>query len=163
MVKSKFLHNDINKSSRIYKKFRREYMLDFYSDLPNYESIRRRSFKIKEYNYYRCDFSILDKFIFSKINCDWNDIYSEILKKVNKKYRYTLDIYLSQIIHHVVFDSDYIPRTCYGGISQFVLYVDFNNKICYDSKKEIINKSIKHLRKIKLQEIFSKKESQSLD
>ena len=103
MLKNKNLYRKYRRSRNRYtcKKTKRNHNIDLFSELPVHQSMK----KIKtnySYNYSNYDNKPLIKFIYSKIGEDWNDIYSEILKKVKNKYRYLLESDLKYIIRRVV-------------------------------------------------------------
>lgn len=153
MLKIKYLHRRFGKSNRDTWKYKRDNTTDLFSDLPYRQSIRG------EYNRWGFfDISPLYEFLDSKIGCDWNDIYSEIVKKVKKKYRYDIDYSIDHSIKNVIYDEDYIPRTPNGRMIYDRLYVDFNNILCYRSKEETLRESKKNVRYQKLKEIIENQE-----
>lgn len=158
MQKKKYLHRrkgDKNES-KLYtnNKFRRNNNVDVFSYLPNRESIRQYR---RCYSYF--DYKPLTEFLMSKIGCDWNDIYSELLKKVKSNYRYEIDIYLDDICKNVIYDIDFIPRNSHGRILSDRLFVDMNNILSFKSKEELIIDSNRLIRQNKLKNIIMKLET----
>ena len=168
MLKDKNLYRKYRKSRNKYtcKKTLRNHKIDLFSELPVHQSMKK--IKNRYYNYNNYDNTPLSEFIKSKIGEDWNDVYSEILKKIKKNYKYLLESDLNYLIKRPIFNDDYIPldNSFYrrGSICSDRLYVDLNNIICYKSKDEILSDSKKLVRKLKLQKIFDiEKENQSSD
>jgi hypothetical protein len=160
MLKDKFLYRKVRKGSESY--YKRPYSrkgIDIYSDLPFHEPIRKTpSYRVIY------DYTPLEEFIKSKIGCDWNDVYSEILTKINKRYRYDLIDNIYWIIKtSPLYDKDYIPRS-FGKYPLYDdLFVDLDNKITKKSKQELINDSIRIKRKIKLSNILLSLEEDSTE
>lgn len=151
-----------NYNSDVLKKFKRIHNNDMFSDLPKSEKMK--SFKYS-YNYGNYDITPLQEFIKSKIGENWNDIYSEIIKKTQFKFRMYLDSDIDYIIQTPMYDDDYIPKIIGYGLNSYKmcddrLYIDLNNIICFKSRDEILIDSKNYLRKLKLLEISKiKKES----
>jgi len=159
MLKTKYLHR---KSSKYYDhyntaKYWRCKNIDLFSDLPFHQSIRNSHWS---FNY---SLTPLLKYLNSKIGENWNDVYSDILKKINKKYRFNIDRYLySNIYYHgitlnPIYDDDYIPRNNYGKIIANRIYRE-GDVLVEKSKQEIISDAKKYQRKEKLNEIFENKD-----
>ena len=167
MLKNIFLYRKsrISNNHYQYKKTKRHNNVDLFSYLPIHQSMHRKY----KYSYHCINYNSrpLEEFIKSKIGEDWNDVYSEIIKKIKPKFRYLLESDLMYIIRRPLFNDEYIPLDTYYNrcsICSDRLYVDFNNIICYKSKDEILIESKRTVRKIKLQQIFdNKKENQSSD
>ena len=146
------------------KKFKRTNTKNLFLELPKHEKMR----PVYQYsNYCNYDSKPLQEFIKSKIGEDWNDVYSEIIKKTPYKFRMFLDDDLGWIIKRpMYYDDDYIPKlVSYGGngiICYDRLYVDLDNIIRCDSKEVLFKKSKKIIRKIKIEQI-TENESQSSD
>lgn len=163
MLKQKYLHRKHRKDYHHYdwKVKHRDKNVDIFSDLPFHENIRKKSGS----RYLRWDCRPLDEFISSKVGCKWDDVYSEILTKIKKKYRNEVD---RDILYHVelhpIYDNDFIPRSkkcvynsVYNtnrGILINRLFVDLNGFLVCKTEEEIINDSIKYKRRLKLQEIL---------
>lgn len=168
MLKDKFLYRkcrSTRKSEHQYVRTNRNNDIDLFSDLPIHQAMNRKGYN---YTYNNYNFRPLEEFISSKIGEDWNDVYSEIIKKIQPKYRYLLENDLRYIIRRPLYDDGYIPIDTYRSYRRSiccdVLYIDLNNIICYKSKDELISDSKRIIRKLKLQEIFdNEKESQSSD
>ena len=152
MLKKKFLHRKIRnkKDSKLWKgdKFKRN-NIDIFSDLPSHESMRQTRCSWGDF-----DTKPLDEFLKSKIRCDWDDVYSEILKKTKSNYRYSLEDYLKIITSDVIYDDEYIPRGKYGKILSDTIFVNMNNVLTYKSNEELISESKRILRNHKLKEII---------
>jgi len=167
MLKNKFLYRRSNFSRRQYQyvKTKRNNDIDLFSDLPYHESMKKYG---DNYHCHHYDNKPLSDFLDSKIGENWNDVYSEILKKVQHNFKYLLDNDLKYLIRRPIYYDDYIPMDTYRyyrtSICSDRLYIDLNNIICYKSKDEILSESKRIVRKLKLQEIFdNEKESQSYD
>jgi len=158
MLKLKYLHR---KSNKYYdydkvKKYWKCKNIDMFSDLPYHQSIRNDHWT---FNY---NITPLLRFLDSKIGQKWDDVYSEILKKIDKRYRFSIDRYLhcSRYAYGItlcpIYDDDYIPRTKYGKIVSGLYREDGILK--EKSKSEIISDAKKYQRKEKLNEIFENKD-----
>jgi hypothetical protein len=116
-------------------------------DLPKH--IRIRPYK-RKYGLY---LTPLYEFIQTKIGKNWDDVYSEILTKINKKYRYIIDSDLfeySWLIQKPIYGEDMIPINEYGRILTDTIFIDFNNILVKKTKEEILSDSLKYKRKEKL-------------
>jgi len=170
MNKVKYLYrksrDSRRKDSGVLKKFKRVKIKDLFLELPTHKKMRPT---IKYCGHYRnYDSKPLIEFIKSKIGQDWNDVYSEIVKKTPNKFRRFLDDDVSWIIKTPIYDDDYIPKIASYGVRYNIcsdrLYIDLDNIIRYDSKDVLLKKSNKIIRKIKLQQIIdSENENQSSD
>ena len=80
MLKVKYLHTKIRPSEykTRNKHFRKN--IDVFSDLPKHEPYRRHD------RYNSISWGPLIEFLNSKIGENWNDVYSEILKKIKDKF-----------------------------------------------------------------------------
>lgn len=148
MLKIKYLH----RSSKSYqddwedKKYFRIKNMNMFSELP-----KRMSFK-QAYN--DIDFTPLFEFIESKVGEDWNKVYSEILKKTKKRFRYKLEYIINYAVKKPIFDENYIPKDKYGRVLEDNIFIDINNILCKKSKDEIIADAKKYKRKIKIQQLL---------
>lgn len=162
MLKKKFLHRKTRnkKASKLWAgdKFKRNNDIDVFSDLPSHESMRQTRCSWSNF-----DMKPLDEFLKSKIGCDWDDVYSELLKKIKSNYRHSLDYYLKGITSEVIYDDEYIPHSRYGRILSDRIFVDLNNKVVLKSKEELISDSKKILRSQKLKEIIENSEKEAKD
>jgi hypothetical protein len=166
MLKDKLLHRRIRKtkiSKRwTVRKYNRGKNVDLFSDLPLHAPIR------KKYSSYYGNFDLrpLIEFINSKVGKNWDDIYSEIILKINKKYRYQIDEYLFNcnnyiINYHTFYGDDYIPRDNKGHILIEKCYVDINGVLVKKTKNEILSESKKLLRRQKLLEIIESQKQEN--
>ena len=103
----------------------------------------------------------LDEFIESKIGENWNDVYSEILTKIKKKYRQPIDDSLKYYVtRQVIYDEDFIPRTSTGRMLYDEIFIDLNNIIVKKTKEEILLEAKQLRRKRKLLEIIENQEKE---
>lgn len=144
MRKIKYLHNTRTQSKKEIK-FKRSY-IDFNSDdLPK----REKMCISKEYREFNS--RILYNFLCSKIGQDWDIIYSEILTKTKKKYRYQIDRYINLYISYPIYNEEYVPRSVGGYLLMYNFFIDINNKLRHiDNKEELLNFSKKVTREQKL-------------
>ena len=155
MLKIKYLH----RGARSYEddweteKYFRIKNINLFSDLPKRQSFRNGS-------HYNIDWRPLLEFIESKIGENWNDVYSEILKKVKKKFRYQYNWCLPI---KPIYDEKFIPRDKNGRILINVIFLDINNIICKKTEDEILIDSIKFIRKQKLEKILEKRNENNGD
>ena len=164
MIKIKYLHRSARKS-RItttwkVKKFNRKKKIDISSELPFHEKIS------KSYKWSNYDFTPLYEFIESKIGQDWNDVYSEMLTKVKKRFRHCIENGIkgndwrgSWLIKRPIYDEKFIPRDSRGRMLENAIYIDFDNIIRKQTKDEILKDSLKHLRRLKIQQILNNQEN----
>lgn len=164
MLKKKYLHRKSRKDYGYHWKpaYKRSNTIDLFSDLPKREKIRSLS------SYYRYDLTPLREFIFSKIGENWNDVYSEILTKVDKRIRYDIDqslfhSYSSWLVCFPIYDDDFIPRDKYGRILADRTFVDMNNILTRKCEYEIISDAKKFVRKQKIKEILDKNKEDDIN
>lgn len=161
MIKQKYLHRkarDVKYSKKWNSdKYKRRNNIDIFSDLPKHESIRQNRWTSTGF-----DKKPLYEFLLSKIGCDWNDVYSELLTKVKSKYRYEIELYLERFTTDIIYDNN-IPYSKYGKMFYDKVFVDLNNKLVIKSKEELILDSKKFLRKQKILKIFEIYEKESND
>lgn len=165
MLKRKYLHRKSRrpkwKSDWDIKKFQRGNDLDLFSDLPFHQSIRGKYSR----RYSNYDLTPLYKFIESKIGQNWNNIFSEIVKKVKPKFKE--DIFTSMrsyryyhfcsVMLYPIYDNDFIPRNEYGRILSDFLFVE-NGILVKKDKQEIISDAKKYQRNEKLNKILKSKD-----
>lgn len=167
MLKTKYLHRKIRISEHRWevKKFQRGKHspkgIKLFEPLAYHESMKRN----RCYRYLKYDITPLYEFLVSKVGCDWNDVYSEICKKIkNDYYRYCIDQYISKpysyILSNIIYDENYIPRNRYGRIitqsnsDKIILYINLSNKITKaGTEEDAISESKRYLRKEKLEKI----------
>lgn len=154
-MKKKYLHRKERRSE--YKGWsdnNTEKNIDLFSELP-----MRQSNKKHQYGSY--DPTPLREFLYSKLGLDWNDIYSEVIKKIEPKFRHEIDRTLDWMVYKPIYDDDFIPRDKRGGILSEVFFVDMNNVLVRKAREELLSDAIKYKRKIKLEQILeSQKEDQ---
>jgi len=153
MLKVKYLHRKSRYSaiSQTWetKKYKRQNIDIFSDDNPTHQPIRTK------YNYSNYDITPLRQFIKSKIGQNWNDVYSEILSKIKKKYRYTIDCSIKyHLIEFPIYDDSFIPRNKYGHILHDQIFIDKDNIVTKKSKEEILLESEKYIRREKLKQIL---------
>lgn len=165
MLKKKYLHRSYRKSTRDWswdiKKFFRGKNIDIlYDDLPKHEGMHKNRMSSP-------DFTPLREFINSKIGENWNDVYSEILTKIDHKFRYALENMLSYDrfryffgVIKPIYDEDFIPRDNYGKILADKIYINLDNILCKKTKEEILSESKMFIRKQKLLKILEEQENQ---
>jgi hypothetical protein len=156
MIKQKYLH-------RKYRKYRCEYGKEFKRsykgknvDLLNDDLPFHSSMSPYKYNY-GLDISPMYEFIKSKVNCNWDNVYSEILTKIDNKYRWKIDSYIfnhNWVIRFPIYDDNMIPRDDRGCILSNTCFVDYNNIIRKKSREEILSDSIRLIRMEKLKQIY---------
>jgi hypothetical protein len=156
MLKQKYLHRKSRSSGSdgYWKRRYNRHYTDLFSDLPKHESIR------KNFRYSNYDSTPLFEFLNSKIGEDWNDIYSEILKKIKKRYRSNMDYSIKWYVHIPIYDEDFIPRDNRGRMLNEILFIDMNNILSYKTKEDILIESKKLKRKEKLRKILENLENQ---
>jgi len=129
------------------------------NELPFRESIRDKYKNESRYfwNWQTgLDFTPTGKYIEENMNRDWNDVYSEIIKKVRPKYRYQLEEYLNWYVGKVVI-VDYVPYVGSYHNSRLAvdwIFVDEDNIIRnYETKKDILDMARRKIRRDKLLKI----------
>lgn len=160
MLKQKYLHRSQRKSNDSDWLYHNNKIknIDLFSDLPFHEPIR----KLHGYSrYLKWDCRPLEEFINSKVGCKWDDVYSEILKKIKKKYRYYID---EDIDYHVelnaYYDENFFPVSMgrgwrrRGSVLINKLFIDENGILVCKSEDEIVSDSIRIKRKLKMQLII---------
>lgn len=163
MLKQKFLHRK-SRNKRGYKqwdikKYHRVKNLDIFSDkTPQHEPIRRK------YRWHNIDTYPLEKFIESKIGCDWDDVYSEIISKTKPKFRKEIDQAIDYYVIRIVFYEDFIPYGArYGKIRILndLIFIDNNNILTRKTLEEIMLESKQQIRKEKLKQIIENQEKEN--
>jgi hypothetical protein len=159
MLKDKYLHRKYGKSGQVRyesEKHKKEKNLDLFSDLPFHKSIGKK---------YRIGYDItpLREFIKSKVGYDWDDVYSEILTKIDNKFRYDIDYSISRILKAPIYDENFIPRDDCGSIYNNRLFIDMDNIIRKYSKYENISISIKFMRREKLRKMLENRDETEED
>ena len=157
MLKTKYLHRKSRsiKSDSYWrsKKYWRIKNIDLFSSLPFHQAVKT--------GYFNYSFVPLCKFIDSKIGYNWNDVYSEILTKIKKKYRYRVEDYLHSRYHwgvlNVIYDDDFIPRDYRGRIFEDQLFVE-NGILVKKSGQKIMADAKKYHRREKLNLILKNKD-----
>jgi len=100
------------------------------------------------------DFTPTGNYIEENVNRDWNEIYSEIIKKVRPKYRYQLEDYLNWFVGKVIIDDDYIPYLRRNRMAIDWIFVDEEGILRnYETKKDILDMARRKIRRDKLLKI----------
>jgi len=168
MLKKKYLHRKSRDTKRRHtwdvKKYSRgKNRHDFFSEkLPQRQAIR------KKYRWYNLDTYPLEKFIESKIGCDWNDVYSEIISKTKPKFRQEIEQTINYKVIKTVFYEDFVPygmKYRYGKykILNDVIFIDNNNILVKKTLDEIMLESKQQLRREKLRQIKENQEREELE
>jgi hypothetical protein len=163
MLKVKYLHRRIRKDNRknwYSKKYKREHnnTINEFSELPLYQSIRG-----KYSDWYNFDTRPLYEFMYSKVGENWDDVYSEIVKKIKPKYRHAIEYTLVHRLNSFIFDENFIPRYPSGRIASDTLFIDMNNILCYKNKEELLLDSKKYIRSQKLKDILESQEIENTE
>jgi len=160
MLKKKYLHRKERNTThhKWYDKDQNKFEknIDLFSDLPTHQSIRRCGYS------QNCDTTPLREFLYSNVGKDWNDIYSEIIKKTKPKFRYEIDFRLKyNMVTVPIYDDDFIPRDERGRILSDFFFIDMNNILVKKSREELLSDARKYKRRKKLEQILeSQKENQ---
>jgi len=145
MLKIKYLHRKGRKSLSTQtwetKKYKRPNIDLLSDDAPMYMPIKRK------YQWSNYDVTPLIEFIKSKIGQNWNDVYSEILTKIKKKYRHDIDDSITYIVKPAIYDEDFIPRDYKGRVLNNVIFTDMNNILVKKTKDENISDAKKYAKK----------------
>lgn len=165
MNKVKFLHR---KGGNVKKwKVKKNYTkISFYGgELPFHESMRKfHSRGNCFYNHGYIDFTPVSKLFKERINQDWNDIYSEIIKKTSPKFRWLLEDFLRWQIQIPIF-IEHTPyhkrwtRNC--DILLHNYFIDENNLLRYYETEEDLLKDVRILIRIDKLEKLAKLSQQS--
>jgi len=159
MIKEKCLHRKLRnkqKHSKCWFQYDHDKNIDYNDELPFHKSMKRG------YRWNSIDTSPIRNFIESKIGCDWNDVYSEIISKTKKKFRWEVESAINYYIMKPQFNDEYLPVLCSNrrwqmyGTKSFVneLFIDLNNKVRKMSEDEIYKEANIYLRRDKLREIM---------
>lgn len=152
MLKDKYLHRKYGRTHDdryVSKKHKKEKNVDLFSDdLPFHNGVGKK---------YKTGYDLkpLVEFVESKVGCDWNDVYSEILTKINNKVRYNIDQNIMWwVIKTPIYDEDYIPRDRRGTILNDQLFIDMDNIIRKYSTEENISNSKRYMRREKIRQML---------
>jgi len=161
MLKSKYLHRRVRKPKNswdvwYYKYKRKNYNINNIENLPKHEPMGKDCYRSG------CDFSPLMEFLETKIGCDWDDVYSEIIKKCKKKYRYFLHYY-DWLPYIPIYDKNFIPRNRYGRILTDCIFIDINNKVSKKTEQEILIDSKKYVRREKIKKMLENIENEETE
>lgn len=163
MFKKKYLHRGYRKSTRDWDwtKNHRSKNVDLFSELPKHENMPKNRMSSPDY-------TPLREFIHSKIGENWNDVYSELLTKIDPKFRYDVERLLGSDrysyyfgVNRPIYDDDFIPRDNRGRILYDKIFIDLDNILCKKTKEEILSDSIMYVRKQKLLKILESQEDES--
>ena len=133
-------------------------------ELPFRESMRFNSRKDWEKHQEFYNYNHIENFIKERIGYNWNDVYSEILSKLKKKYKYkyrenqkwpyfieTNIIFVDDLPHSI---SNY--RYLKYSLMVKNIFVDENNIVSYyETKEKLINEYRLRLRRKKLSNIMN--------
>jgi len=148
MLKTKYLHSSSYcDKDPYYHRYHRNKNIDLFSDLPKRESIKKGF-------YHWADWTPLYEFVESKIGENWNDVYSEMLKKIKPNLRYQIENNIYMVYMNPIYDEDFIPRDNRGRILSDRVYIDMNNILRQKTKEELLLDSIRIKRRIKIQQII---------
>lgn len=161
MNKKKLLHRKTRKSSKTHyadskyhRRLHKGKNVDLLGDdLPKHVRIRPHK--------YRGGLNVtpLYEFLQTKVGENWDDVYSEILTKIDPKYRYMIDSYISNnngwwsMIESPIYDDIMIPRNDRGRILIDTLFVDYNNILVKKTEEDILSDSLRYIRLEKLRRI----------
>jgi hypothetical protein len=152
--KKKILY-EYRSRNRIREKYRRKKLNFSETDtIPLTEKMRA------QFGYEGINFDPLKCFLLSKIGQNWNDVYSEILTKIENSKRWRIDLILDWLIQKPVsIDKNgiaYSKRFYWsGGVLLKQLYIDkFNVLRWYDTKEEMMSDYKKCIRQEKLKRIL---------
>ena len=104
------------------------------------------------------------KFIESKIGCDWDDVYSEIVSKTKPKFRKEIEDSIDYyIVKNVFYDENFIPRGMRHRRGKYQIlndriFIDNNNILVKKTLEEIMFESTQLLRREKLRKIMESQE-----
>ena len=165
MLKIKYLHRSSRRQGNDddwygKKKHREKNANLLYDDLPFHAKMGK--------GWSNYDFTPLIEFIESKIGENWDDVYSEILTKIKKKFRFQLENGIggsrwnSWIISRPIYDDDFIPRDNRGRILKDTIYIDIDNIIVRKTEQEILMDSKRYVRRRKLMEILENQEKEEV-
>ena len=159
MLKEKYLHRKSRESrySRHHKpkKYKKIKNINLFDDLPFRQKIGTHS------HWSNINTRPLLEFLESKIGGVWDDIYSEILKKIDDKYRNEIDYSIERYVNLHIFYEDYIPyyiKPYYQRgmkIPDNKMFVDYDGILTKKSKEELILEAKIQKRLNRLYEIFN--------
>ena len=104
-------------------------------NLPFRESMCKLSERNKSYHNFK-NYNHLRNFFESRIGYDWNDIYSELISKIKKKYRYEYELneqwyYYPLVYSNVFYNENGLPINSRGNIILTNFYINQENKLAY--------------------------------
>lgn len=143
MLKEKFLHRHSRNHKK--RKFKQGYtkMTMYRGELPFHQSMRdyHRTHDDMYYSYSDLDFTPVYKYLYENVDRNWNDIYSEVIKKTRPRFRYLLDDYLGWTLTKNIIFEEHIPYIYhwFGRTSGIVLerfFIDENNILRYYTSEE---------------------------
>jgi hypothetical protein len=115
MNKVKYLHTKKKNNKKDYKyKFKEKHKPTCIEDYENLISPRNYTLMWWKRHITWLDFhNICDKYLLTKIDQSWNDIYADMIKKTKPKYRYLLDDYLNYKFFYNFIIVKSIPQSIY--------------------------------------------------
>ena len=162
MKKDKYLYRKLRKSNHsryVSEKHKNDKNLDLFSDLPFHKGMGKRY----KYGY---DYRPLEEFLNSKIGENWDDVYSELLTKIDKKYIHEVLNVLEYYAPIAIYDEFFTPMNKRGYVLYNRVFVDIDNILNIKTKEQIITYSeklyIKYLRIEKLKEIMKNNEKEDI-
>jgi len=103
----------------------------------------RESMSCRETNKsYHCfkNYNHLKNFLESRIGYNWNDVYSEMISKLKKKYRYRYELdnqwsFFNSVENNVLYDENGVPTTASGRTIIYInggnFYINSDNRLAY--------------------------------
>lgn len=166
MLKVKYLHrksgNSKFKNYHHTRKYKRDNTIDLLSsELPIRQSITSK------FKWYNLDTAPLKEFIYSKIGEKWDDVYSEIIKKIKKKFRTEIESCIDYyVVRNTHYDENFIPRYMKYYKNRDILinhpFVDINGILVIKSEQEILSDSKRYIRFKKLEELLKIQENEEI-
>lgn len=157
MNKVKYLHTKKKNNKKDYKyKFKEKHKPTCIEDYENLILPRNYTFMWWKRHITWLDFhNICDKYLLTKIDQSWDDIYNDMIKKTKPKFRYLLDDYLNYIFFKKFIIVKSIPQCIYPHytiINKPFLYNGILKLFKTEQELKIFSKNI--IRKQKLNRII---------
>lgn len=161
MNKTKYIHTKRKNNQHrwvdgCYKRSLKHKMIEL-SSLPIHESINKKP-RNWDYNKTYLHFNLFN-YLKTKIGQNWDNIYSDLIKKTKPKYRYLLNKELDWYIQKPKFYEKEVPygkKYSHDNIMVKVYFVDKEGYLRYfDSKENIFIYAKNKLRENKLKRLFN--------